>query len=296
MLNRLCKAAALAVIGGVGLVGCAHNTEAPNAAPTGAGPSVAANADLAAGVPAAIRTSGELVVGIAPPYTPLEFVKDGKVVGFDVDLFDATAKVLGLRTTYRQSEFKQIIPAVTAGTYNVGNSSFTDNKKREKTVDFVTYFSAGVLMAAPTGKNVDPNNACGLSVAVHTGSFEDTDQIPALSKACTTAGKPAIERLQFSTQDGATNALVLGKADAMSADSPVTAYAIKQSEGKLATAGRITQAEPYGWAFAKGSTLVPAVQKALQTLIDNGTYSEICKRWGLQGGAIPTAKINDGQS
>ncbi len=102
-------------------------------------------------------------------------------------------------------------------------SSFTDTKEREQTVDFVTYFSAGILWAQRPGTPVDPNNACGKKVAVQATTTEETDELPAKSKACTDAGKPAIEIIKFDGQDAATNAVVLGQADAMSADSPVTA-------------------------------------------------------------------------
>jgi len=178
----------------------------------------------------------------------------------------------------------------------MGMSSFTDNKEREKTVDFVTYFSAGILWAAPVGKNVDPNNACGLKVAVQTTTVEDTDEIPAKSKACTDAGKPAIKKLQFASQDDATNAVVLGQADAMSADSPITSYAVKQNKDKIQIVGDISDSAPYGWPVAKGSALAPALQKALQKLIDNGAYDEICKKWGVEAGEIKTAEINGAQS
>ena len=116
-------------------------------------------------------------------------------------------------------------------------SSFTDTKEREESVDFVTYFSAGILWAQRPGAPVDPNNACGKKVAVQATTTEETDELPAKSKACTDAGKPPIEIIPFDGQDAATNAVVLGQADAMSADSPVTAYAIKQTNGKL-EAGR----------------------------------------------------------
>jgi polar amino acid transport system substrate-binding protein len=72
----------------------------------------------------------------------------------------------------------------------------------------------------------------------------------------------------------------------------VTAYAIKQSAGKLQQAGDIMEAAPYGWPIAKGSTLVQAMQKALQSLIDSGTYLQICEKWGVQAGAIKTAAVN----
>ena len=68
---------------------------------------------------------------------------------------------------------------------------------------------------------------------MQTTTTEETVELPAKSKACTDAGKPPIEIVKFDGQDAAANAVVLGQVDAMSADSPVTLYAIKQSNGKL---------------------------------------------------------------
>ena len=283
----------------VALTGCASNSDSSGSSsgPTGSvSAMVSEQQALASLVPSAIKSAGTLTVGVNVPYSPNEYLQGGKVVGFDVDLMDATAKVLGLKTSYRQADFDKIVPAVGTGTYDIGMSSFTDNKLREKTVDFVDYFSAGILWASPKGKTVDPNSACGLTVAVQSTTTEQQDQLPALSKACTKAGKKAIKVLSYDSQDNATNAVILGKADAMSADSPVTAYAIKQSGGKLQQAGQITEAAPYGWPIKKGSTLLTAMQKALQSLIDNGTYLQICTKWGVQTGAIKTAAINGATS
>ncbi len=125
---------------------------------------------------------------------------------------------------------------------------------------------------------------------------EETDELPPKkSKACTDAGKPAIEILKFDGQDAATNAVVLGQADAMSADSPVTAYAIKQSNGKLEAAGEIFDSAPYGWPVAKGSPLAASLQKALEHLIETGDYKTIASNWGgVQAGMITKPVINGG--
>lgn len=273
------------------LSGCASNSE--GGGPTGSiSNSVSQQQSLSALVPADIKSRGKLIVGVNVPYSPNEFLRNGKVVGFDVDLMDATAQVLGLTTDYRQADFEKIVPAVEAGTYDIGMSSFTDNKDREKTDDFVDYFSAGFLWASQKGKTVDPTNACGLRVSVQATTTEQTVELPGLSKACTKAGKKAIKVLPFQSQDDAVNAVILGNADAVTADSPVTAYAIKQSGGKLQEAGPITEAAPYGWPIKKGSQLVQAMQQALQSLIDDGTYDQICRKWGVQSGEIKTATIN----
>jgi polar amino acid transport system substrate-binding protein len=286
------------------LTACASNKEGSTPPAAGGGASGGSSSaavtkidSIAALVPDKIKSSGKLIVGVNQPYSPNEF-KDssGKIVGFDVDLMDAVGKVLGLTPQYTEADFAKIIPAIQAGTYNMGMSSFTDNKEREKTVDFVTYFSAGIQWASPAGKTVDPNNACGLKVSVQATTTEDTDEIPAKSKACTDKGKPAINKLKFDRQDDATNALVLGKVDAMSADSPVTAYAIKQSAGKLQLAGQIFDSAPYGWPVAKGSTLAQALQKAAQSLIDSGAYLDITKKWGVEAGDIKSAQINGATS
>ena len=84
----------------------------------------------------------------------------------------------------------------------------------------------------------------GKKVAVQAGTFQEAMELPSRSKACTDAGKPAIEMLKFDTQDQATNAVILGHADAMSADSPLTSYVIKQSNSKLEQAGEIFDSAP----------------------------------------------------
>ncbi|MDT4986327.1 MAG: polar amino acid transport system substrate-binding protein [Micromonosporaceae bacterium] len=286
---------AVVAAGALTLSACASNKEAtgPTGSVTG---TVATNAAAASLVPAKIRTAGKLVVGVNVPYSPNEYVQSGKVVGFDVDLLDAVAKSLNLTTDYRQADFDKIIPAIQAGTYDIGMSSFTDSKKREQTVDFVDYFSAGILWASAAGKTVDPANACGLTISVQANTTEQQDELPAVNKACTAAGKKPIKILSYNSQDDATNAVVLGKANAISADSPVTAYAIKQSNGKLQTAGQIREAAPYGWPMAKGSGLVQAVQKAFQSLIDDKTYDQICKKWGVDSGEISAPAVNGATS
>jgi len=290
-------AAVIAVSGALVLSGCTKNTDSAEPAKETTAAKAAKVDDIANTVPEDIKSSGKLIVGVNVPYTPNEF-KDssGKIVGFDVDLMNAIASTLGLTAEYREADFSKIIPSIQGGTFNVGMSSFTDTKEREQTVDFVTYFSAGSLWAKPKGSDVDPTNACGKKVAVQATTTQEVDELPAKSKACTDAGKPAIDIVKFDGQDQATNAVVLGQADAMSADSPVTLYAIKQSAGKLEQAGETFDAAPYGWPVAKGSPLAASLQKALEHLIETGDYKTIAANWGVEAGMIDKPVINGATS
>ena len=281
----------VAMAAALALSGCVNNTS-----PTAPSATVATgtkDAALAALLPADIVSSGTLRVGVDATYAPNEY-KDanGHAIGWDIDLFNAVSAKLGVKPVYNIAGFDTIIPNITGKKFDVGLSSFTDTKAREAQVDFVNYYSAGILWASPKGKTVDPNSACGLKVAVETGTTEEQDELPAKSKACTDAGKPAIQILKFDGQDQATNAVVLGQADAMSADSPITDYAIAKSGGKLQAAGKTFEVAPYGVAVDKGSKLGVALQKAYQAIVDDGTYMKILAKWGVQDGALSTITIN----
>jgi len=255
--------------------------------PSGSVPSIAAK------LPADLKDSGRLVVGVNIPYAPNEFkAPDGKFTGFDVDLMTAVSRVLGLEPEFREIGISKIVASVHDGIISVGASSTTDTKQREKSADFVTYFKAGVLWARRAGSSVDPNAACGLRVGVHLGSVEETDHLPARSAACVAAGVAPIEIVPIAGQDGVTAALLAGTVDAMAADSPVTGYAIKLSGGKLEAAGGIVDAQPYGWPVAKGSSLAAALQAALKHLMQTGEYREIATKWGVEMGIIDKPVIN----
>ena len=92
--------------------------------------------------------------------------------------------------------------------------------------------------------------------------------------------------------DAATN-VVTGKADVFYADSPVAGYAISQTDGQLQALGKDEGSVKQGIAIAKNDDqTTKAVQKAVQKLMDDGTYMKILKHWGVQSGALDKAEIN----
>ena len=283
---------AIALIAAMALTGCVDNSS-PRPDPED-NVEVAVDEAAVALLPADVKAAGVLVVGIDVNYAPNEFKDDaGDPIGWAVDLGDAMAAKLGLTMDYRPSGFDKIIPSVTGGTFDIGYSSFTDNVEREKSVDFVNYYNAGIQWAQAVGGNVDPANACGLTVSVQRTTYEETDELPAKSAECEAAGNEPIAILAFETQDEATSALALGRADAMSADSPITLYAVSQLKDQIEVAGEAFDVAPYGIAISKDATdLGKALQAALQSLVDDGSYQTILDDWGVASGGIETITIN----
>jgi polar amino acid transport system substrate-binding protein len=265
-------------------------TSAPSSAPSSGGP------DLSGSLPPKIKSAGKIVVGVDASYPPNEFLQGGKtVVGMDVDLFNAVAQKFGVTVDWQPAGFDTIITGVQGGKYDVGVSSFTINDKRKAQVNMVSYFNAGTLWATAKGnpKGVNPDDACGKTVAVQKGTTQLEDDIPKRQAKCKAAGKPEIKLVVREKQDQATADLVGGKADAMLADSPVVLYAISQTNGQLEKLGDIYDAAPYGYVVPKAQTaFAQAIVEALKAMNADGSYKSTLAKWTNDSGAITDFAVN----
>ena len=251
--------------------------------------------EIAALLPDSVAGDGTLTVGTDTSYAPAEFLaEDGRTpVGFDVDLSKALAAVFGLKENTVSSTFDSIIPSV-GSKYDIGVSSFTVTKERMEAVDFVTYFKAGSTFVVQKGnpKKIDTSNLCGVKVAVQTGTTQE-EEVNKDNEQCKADGKDAIDIQSSKLQTDVTTAVASGKASIFYADSTVSAYAIKQTGDTLETLGEDAGGVPEAVAIKKGDTkTAEAVQKAIQKLMDDGTYKKILDTWGVGSGAIDKAEIN----
>ena len=288
-------AIAAAIVAGCGS-GNSNTTSTP--ASTGANTTASTGVDqkVASEVPAAVKSKGTLTVAADATYAPNEFIgPDGHTVeGMDADLAKALAGVMGLKAKVVNATFDSIIPGLAAHKYDLGMSSFTDTKEREKPVDFVTYFSAGTSFyekasGGPPITNL--SSLCGTTVAVEKGTTQ-ADDSTAQSKKCTSAGKKPVKVLTFTDQNGANLAITSGRAQVGMADSPVADYQVKKSSGQFKTVGTPYGTAPYGIAIPKDLKLDKPVLDALKVLMSNGQYKTILTKWGIADGAISNPQIN----
>jgi polar amino acid transport system substrate-binding protein len=291
-LAGLCACAAVAVV----IVGCGSSSKSSSSSSTSATPATKSIASVAALVPASIKSKGTLNVASDASYAPDEYIDtDGHtVIGMDVDLIKAIAGAMGLQSNVTNVTFTEIFPGMAAGKYDLSISSTTDNKEREKTVDFVTYASVGesFYTKAQGGTTIGSiADICGKTVSVEKGTTEKDDAATQSGK-CTKAGKKPVTVLVFPDQNGANLAVSSGRAQLGFADTPVALYQVKQTGGKFKLVGQPYATGPYGIAIPKNSALAKPILAAVKALMANGTYKTILAKWGLAGIGISKPVIN----
>jgi polar amino acid transport system substrate-binding protein len=290
----------LAACGGTGSDGGA--APAPGgSAPAASAPAQAAHAvvpEAAALLPADAKSKGTLTVATGEGYPPFEFyAADNKTLqGVDPELITAVAQSLGLQPDLKVLKFDGVIPGLQGGRYDVAAIAMGITPARNKVVDFVSYFQGGTSIMYPKGNplGLTLDTMCGHTIAVQQGTIYATDYLPTFIKACTDGGKPTINVSTYPDQPAATLAVSSGRADATIGDFGPFAYVAQQSNGKFEVLDANYSPAPYGIAMPHGSALAPAVEKALDALVADGTYAKTLDKWGVSAGAIKDPAVSRG--
>lgn len=242
---------------------------------------------------------GELRVLTNPIYPPMEFVnpQTGTLTGFDVDLINAIAKKLGLETLFVTSAFQELQSSLQTGRGDIIVSGMSDNPKRQESMDFVDYLTSGPIlftMKANAGQFKETVDLCGKKVA---GSRSTTfgDNVKEWSDAnCVAAGKAAIEFDGTADSNAARLGMKQGRYDAVVQGIETIAYQMQLEPDTFTLVGEpLLSNDTFGMGFKKSNTgLRDAIAKALDEVIQDGTYQEILVKWGLVHNAVPKAVIN----
>ncbi|GAC1440222.1 MAG: ABC transporter substrate-binding protein [Mycobacteriales bacterium] len=295
------------VVGLLAVTGCASGSSDNStvSAPSG-GASAAASAGGSASsgasdpkslVPADIAKAGVIRAATDGTYPPNEFTgPDGKtLMGFDIDLGNAVAQRLGLKIQFANAKFDSILTGIQGNRYDVAFSSFTDNKDRQKKVDFVDYFTAGTSILVKKG-NPEKINAledlCGKKIALESGTVQVT-----IAKGAKCGAGKKIEIAQLPDDAAARLQVKTGRAVADMNDFPVAAYNAKTSGGgnDYEVVGTQYETAPYGIAVSKDLTgLRDAIQAALKAMVADGSYDAILKKWDIEQGALKDITVNAG--
>ena len=235
---------------------------------------------IAAGLISGVANAATLRVATNPTFPPFEFVNSEtkEVTGFEMDLIRAMAKEMGYDVEILNIGFDGIIPALMAGTADVGASGFSITEERKKRVLFTDpFYKSGltILVTKEAAKDIKTfEDLKGKTVGVQIG---------------TTAAAKAkeIEGAKVTTFNNASEAIMdlsTGNSVAVINDRPVTDYILVQQPALAQKTVHLTDqmlsADDVAMVVTKqNAKLQGELNAALKTLKENGEYDKIWKKW-----------------
>lgn len=225
---------------------------------------------------AATGFAKKITVATDTNFPPFEFKdpKTGNHTGFDVELWDAIARDMGIEYDLQPMDFNGIIPGLQSGQLDAGIAGITIKPERAKVVDFSDpYYNAGLLILVKADRTdiTKVEDLEGKLVATKLGTTSD-DFLKKNAKAK--------EIKLYPNNDAMFMELMMGGADAVMFDSPVIANYVREvGKDKVKVVGPLYMGQSYGIGFPKGSPLVDKVNKSLKKLKDNGAYRTLYLKW-----------------
>jgi polar amino acid transport system substrate-binding protein len=174
-----------------------------------------------------IVKSGQLVLGTSgnqPPMTMLD--KNGKVVGFDVDLATLMSQSMGVKLVIKHLPFDELLDALESGKVDVVISNMTINQNRNMRVAFVgPYMTSGKCLITKKEnlaetENPDELNLADIDLVVLKGST---------SEELVRTLMPEVKLKTVVDIDKGVKMVADDKIGAMMADFPVCAYTINKN-------------------------------------------------------------------
>ncbi|MFE5138340.1 transporter substrate-binding domain-containing protein [Streptomyces fagopyri] len=262
---------------------------------------------ISAELPAAVKKSGRLEIGIgALPsgFPPLAYVGDDQktLTGSEPDLGRLVAAVFGLKAEVKNSTWENLFVGIDSGKVDVAFSNVTDTEERKKKYEFASYRQDNLAFIVPKKStwNFDGSyaNLDGKTIAVASGTNQERILLEWKDKLAKEGKKLTVKYFQDSPSTYL--ALNSGKIDASFGPNPGFAYHNRQVAG---TPNATRTAGTYSGAGASLQGLIAATAKkdsglakpladAINYLIKNGQYAEWLKAYDLANEAAAKSEVN----
>lgn len=226
--------------------------------------------------------SGTLTVCTSLPYEPFEYEKDGKTVGFDIDLAAEVAKRLKLQAVYLNEDFDAIASGelLNDGTCDVAVAGVTITGDRARVIDFSSpYFNAAQTLVVAESSGISSlSELTGQKIAVQSGTTGET---------YVTDKAPSADIVTFEDPSLMAGAIERGEVEAAVYDNTVVGDVVA-AHPDLTVAAEFDTGEQYGMAVKKNGNvdLLRTINDVIATLKANGGYDKIYSRYF---GAQPAA-------
>jgi polar amino acid transport system substrate-binding protein len=222
-----------------------------------------------------IKKQGVIKIAVDDTFPPMEYRNDkNELVGFDIDLANAISKELGVKVEFVPTAWDGILPGLDAKQFDIIMSSMNITDERKQKVNFVEYLKLGQVVAVKSGNPLNmrsKDDLTGKVVGVQMGTTSEN------------AAKEIKGIKELKTYNGYTdvfNDLGLGRLQGVIVAEAVGRYYKTTKPDAFDVIGDTFQSLPVGIAVRKDDDkLEAALQKAVQTVKENGTYAKVSKKW-----------------
>lgn len=249
-------------------------------------------------LPAAFRDKSFIDVAAVSDYPPLSYSQGGTstIVGFDIDLLNATAKALGTKFVYVNTPYSNEIPELESGRAVIAEGGDYDVASQEAVTTLIDYLNTGyqLLVQESNPEHITGlSTICGDAVAIIPNEQLFSQIVAGASKKCVAAGKKPATTAIYPTQDAAELALKSGRSQAVMEGQLENSYAVKQGE-PFKPEGQVLDSQPIGIQVPKSmSQLAKALQAGMQAVVNNGEFAKLLKKWDFpESTAMKTIEIN----
>lgn len=218
-----------------------------------------------------------LTVGTNADYPPFSFIKEGKIVGFDIDVAQEVAHRLGKKMALRDMPFDALIFEAQQGTLDVIAAGMTSTPERAKKLLFTTPYIAGdpliVITLAKSPQITAVNQLKGKEVVVNEGFVADTymseiDGVKLLRL-------PTVAEGFLTLQSGQVDAFVTARNSAQ-------LFFEKYGKDGFNILPIGNTSDSYSLAIPLNKReLFDAIQKALYAMTQDGTLEKLKQKWKL---------------
>ena len=227
--------------------------------------------------------NGTLSVATESGYAPFEYVRDGKVVGYDMELVARFCEACGYGLEIVDMNFDAILPSVQAGKCDFAAAGISVTPERAESVLFSEpSFSGGTVMMVLKDASADAEAAAGSTRWQDYNGKRLGLLVGPLMEDAAKEYFPDSEVLLFNSYPDCVAALLSGKIDAYLGDEPgLKSLHAEQPEIDYIH-DRITQ-NNYSFAFRKNDPESAALCEKLNDFLarswENGTMQELDDIW-----------------
>jgi len=221
-----------------------------------------------------IMSSGEMTYAMTGAYPPFNYIgEDGVVTGFDIDIANAIAEKMGVVAKPITTDWDGIIGGLTGNRFDMIIGSMTITDERRTQVNFTDpYYYDGAQFFAKKGsslKSIDDLKEGKIGVVTGTTFHDYLSKIDSIG-----------EIVQFQSEVDIFKALDQGRLDGLVTSKVVGARAPMDFGVEIEPIGELLYAEELAIAVRKDdSKLLEELNKALKSIVADGTYEEISNKW-----------------